>query len=207
IDSKPIPKWIIFFKQFQDFMVLLLLAATLIAGLLGEYVDAIAIIIIVMINGIIGFFQEQRAEQSLEKLKTLSAPLANALRDGKWQKIQTEQLVIGDVVRLSRGNRVPADIRVVQSAGLECDEAVLTGESLPVAKHEKPIIKESLTASDQENMCFKGTLVTRGSALGIVVGTGMQTAMGQIAKLMATTKKTLTPLELKLRELGKVLIV
>lgn len=207
MDQKRLSKWIIFFKQFQDFMVLLLLAATLIAGLLGEYIDAIAIIIIVMINGIIGFFQEQRAEQSLEKLKTLSAPLANVLREESWQKVRAEHLVIGDVVRLSRGNRVPADIRIVHSSGLECDEAVLTGESLPVAKHEQPIMKEPLAASDQENMCFKGTLVTHGSALGIVVGTGMETAMGQIAKLMATTKKTLTPLELKLRELGKVLII
>src|SRR5690625_4117791 len=94
IEEKPLSKWIIFFKQFQDFMVLLLLAATLIAGLLGEYVDAIAIIVIVIINGCIGFFQEQRAERSLEKLKTLSAPLANVLRDESWQKIRAKELVI-----------------------------------------------------------------------------------------------------------------
>lgn len=207
VEEQKLSRWIIFFKQFQDFMVLLLLAATLIAGLLGEYIDAIAIIIIVLINGLIGFFQENRAESSLEKLKSLSAPLANVFREGAWQKIPAEQLVIGDVVRLSRGNRVPADIRVVKATGLECDEAVLTGESLPVAKFEQPIAAVDLPASDQENMCFKGTLVTNGTGLGIVVGTGMETAMGQIAQLMATTEKTLTPLEIKLRELGKVLII
>lgn len=206
IESKPLSKWIIFFKQFQDFMVLLLLAATLIAGLLGEYIDAIAIIVIVIVNGCIGFFQEFRAEKSLEKLRQLSAPLANVLRDGQWQKVQAEQLVIGDVVRLSRGNRVPADIRVIHSSGLECDEAVLTGESLPVAKQINPLMADSLNPQDQTNMSFKGTLVTSGNALGIVVGTGMQTAMGKIAQLMATTKKVPTPLEIKLRQLGKTLI-
>src|SRR5699024_9038329 len=137
------------------------------------------------------------AEQSLEKLRQLSAPLANVLRDGQWQKVQAEQLVIGDVVRLSRGNRVPADIRIIHSAGLECDEAVLTGESLPVTKQIKPLMADSLNPQDQTTMSFKGTLVTRGNALGIVVGTGMQTAMGKIAQLMATTKKVPTPLEIK----------
>ncbi|HLS06736.1 MAG TPA: HAD-IC family P-type ATPase, partial [Bacillota bacterium] len=206
IEEKPLSKWIIFFKQFQDFMVLLLLAATLIAGLLGEYVDAIAIIVIVIINGCIGFFQEQRAERSLEKLKTLSAPLANVLRDESWQKIRAKELVIGDIVRLSRGNRVPADIRIVQTSSLASDESVLTGESLPVSKHEQTLATKSLPASNQENMCFKGTLITSGSALGIVVGIGMKTEMGKIAQLIATTKKVPTPLEMKLSELGKVLI-
>src|SRR5690625_4509085 len=135
IESKPLSKWIIFFKQFQDFMVLVLLAATLIAGLLGEYIDAIAIIIIVLVNGFIGFFQEQKAEKSLEKLKELSAPIANVLRDGEWRKVPSRELVVGDVIRVNSGDRISADVRIVQSNSLETEESTLTGESLPVPKH------------------------------------------------------------------------
>lgn len=205
--DKGTSKWLIFIKQFQDFMVLILLAATLIAGLLGEFIDAIAIMVIVLINGFIGFFQEQKAEKSLEKLKELSAPIAHVLRDGVWKKIPSQEIVVGDVVRLSSGDRVPADVRMVTSNGLETEESALTGESLPVMKHATAIHKDQLEPQDQVNMGFKGTLVTKGSGVGIVVRTGMQTVMGQIATLMASTKKVMTPLEHKLAELGKVLIV
>jgi len=200
-------KWLIFLKQFQDFMTIVLLVATLIAGLLGEYIDAIAIMIIVFVNGGIGFFQEQKAENSLEKLKELSAPMADVLRDGKWEKIPSKEIVIGDVVRVNSGDRVPADIRITKSNSMEAEESALTGESLPVAKHEFVITKDGLEAQDQVNMGFMGTLVTRGSGVGIVVGTGMNTVMGQIASLMTQTKKVMTPLERKLAELGKLLIV
>lgn len=200
-------KWIIFLKQFQDFMVLVLLAATLIAGMLGEYVDAIAIMVIVLVNGFIGYFQEQKAEKSLEKLKELSAPIATVLRDQKWEKITSRELVIGDIVKVNSGDRVPADIRIVKSNSLETEESALTGESLPVMKHATAIMRDDLDAGDQVNMGFMGTLVTRGSGIGIVVGTGMNTVMGQIASLMSNTKKIPTPLERKLAELGKILIV
>ncbi|MCC2251919.1 calcium-translocating P-type ATPase, SERCA-type [Virgibacillus sp. AGTR] len=200
-------KWLIFLKQFQDFMVLVLLAATLVAGLLGEYIDAIAIMIIVLVNGCIGYFQEQKAEKSLEKLKELSAPMANVLRNQKWSKIPSKQVVVGDVVRVASGDRIPADIRIVQSSSLETEESALTGESLPVMKHATAIRKDKLDAQDQVNMGFMGTLVTRGSGVGIVVGTGMDTVMGQIASLMVNTKKVMTPLERKLSELGKILII
>ncbi|GAB4072412.1 calcium-translocating P-type ATPase, SERCA-type [Barrientosiimonas marina] len=199
-------RWLIFLKQFQDFMVLVLLAATLIAGMLGEYVDAIAIIIIVLVNGILGYFQEQRAEKSLDKLKEMAAPVATVLRDGTWQKVLSQDLVAGDVVRVSSGDRVPADIRVTQANHLETEESALTGESLPVMKHASPISKDQLEAQDQVNMGFMNTIVTRGNGTGIVVGTGMRTVMGQIASLMTQTKKTTTPLEHKLAELGKILI-
>ncbi|WP_284139896.1 calcium-translocating P-type ATPase, SERCA-type [Virgibacillus sp. LDC-1] len=204
--SKKVSKGLIFLKQFQDFMVLVLLAATLIAGMLGEYIDAIAIMVIVLINGFIGYFQEQKAENSLEKLKELSAPMANVLREGKWEKIASKDVVTGDVVRVYSGDRIPADIRIVQSNGMETEESALTGESLPVAKHATAISSDDLDPQDQLNMGFKGTMVTRGHAIGIVVGTGMHTVMGQIASLMASTKKVPTPLERKLAELGKILI-
>ncbi|HLR62176.1 MAG TPA: calcium-translocating P-type ATPase, SERCA-type [Lentibacillus sp.] len=204
--EKKVSKWLIFLKQFQDFMVLVLLAATLIAGMLGEYVDAIAIMIIVLVNGFLGYFQEQKAEKSLAKLKEMSAPVATVLRDGKWEKLPSQEVVVGDVVRLNSGDRIPADIRITQSSSLETEESALTGESLPVMKHATSITKDKLDAQDQVNMGFMSTLVTRGSGTGIVVGTGMNTVMGQIASLLVKTKKTTTPLEHKLAELGKILI-
>nr|WP_255639798.1 calcium-translocating P-type ATPase, SERCA-type [Aquibacillus saliphilus] len=206
-DGKQPSLFLLFLKQFQDFMVLVLLAATLISGLLGEYVDAIAIMVIVMINGLIGFFQEQKAEKSLAKLKELSAPMANVLRDGKWVKIPSSDVVIGDIVKLSSGDRVSADVRITQSNSLEMEESALTGESLPTAKHANAIQQENMEPADQKNMAFMGTLVTRGSGIGIVVGTGMKTAMGQIADLLVKTEKVATPLERKLAELGKILIL
>lgn len=205
--DKNLSKWLLFIKQFQDFMVLVLLAATLIAGLLGEFIDAIAIMIIVLINGIIGFFQEQKAESSLEKLKDLAAPVATVLREGEWIKIPSKNIVVGDVVRLMSGDRISSDVRLVKSNSLEIEESSLTGESIPVIKHATAIKQNDLDAQDQTNMAFKGTLVTKGSGMGIVVATGMKTVMGQIASLMVKTKKTATPLEIKLAELGKILIV
>ena len=205
--EKPISRWLLLLKQFQDFLILVLLAATLIAGMLGEYIDAIAIMVIVLVNGFIGFFQEQKAEKSLEKLKELSAPVASVLRDGEWMKIPSKEVVVGDVMKITSGDRLTADIRIVKSSGIETEESTLTGESLPVMKHATAITREKLDAQDQVNMAFMGTLVTRGSGIGIVVGTGMDTVMGQIASLMVKTKKMTTPLEHKLAELGKILIV
>lgn len=204
--EKKEPIWILFMKQFQDFMVIILLAATLIAGMLGEYIDAIAIMTIVLLNGFIGFFQEQKAEKSLEKLKELSAPKIRVLREGEWKTIPSEEAVVGDVVKIVTGDRVPADIRIVQSNGLEIEESTLTGESVPVEKTSSPIVEHNITMQDQNNIGFKSTLVTKGNGIGIVIQTGMNTAIGQIASLMEKTEKIMTPLELKLVELGKILI-
>ncbi|GAA0612736.1 calcium-translocating P-type ATPase, SERCA-type [Virgibacillus siamensis] len=206
LTEKEVSRWLIFLKQFQDFMVLVLLAATLIAGVLGEYVDAIAIMVIVLVNGFLGYFQEQKAEKSLAKLKEMSAPVASVMREGEWVKIPSGDVVVGDVVRINSGDRIPADLRLTKSNSMETEESALTGESLPVMKHASAIRKDGLDAQDQVNMGFMGTLVTRGSGVGIVVGTGMNTVMGQIASLMTGTTKTITPLERKLAELGKILI-
>ncbi len=126
---------LLFFSQFKDFMVLILLAATLISGLLGEYIDAIAIIAIVLINGCLGFFQERRAEKSLHALKELSAPQVTVLREGQWSKIPSREIVIGDIIKFSSGDRIGADVRIIESRSLEIEESALTGESLPVSKH------------------------------------------------------------------------
>ncbi|MCA1030011.1 calcium-translocating P-type ATPase, SERCA-type [Bacillus timonensis] len=197
---------LVFLEQFKDFMVLVLLAATLISGLLGEYIDAIAIIAIVLINGFLGFFQERKAEKSLHALKELSAPQVQVFRDKTWLKIPSKEIVVGDIIQFSAGDRIGADTRIIETKSLEIEESALTGESLPVMKYEKPIQGENITLGDQENMAFMGTMVTRGSGVGVVVATGMSTAMGQIADLIQSAETMITPLQRKLEQLGKILI-
>lgn len=197
----------LFLKQFQDFMVLVLLAATLLSGLLGEYVDAIAIIVIVLMNSILGFFQEQKAEKSLAKLKELSAPVAHVLRSGEWKTVPSTDVVVGDIIKLSSGDRIVADMRIINERSLEIEESALTGESVPVNKTANKIDEDHIEFADQYNMAYMGTLVTKGSGLAVVVATGMETVMGQIADLLVNTKAQPTPLERRLESLGKILIV
>jgi Ca2+-transporting ATPase len=198
--------FLLFLAQFKDFMVLVLLAATLVSGLLGEYIDAVAIIAIVIINGFLGFFQERKAEKSLDALKELSAPQVMVKRESNWVKIASSELVIGDIVKFSSGDRISADIRLLESNSLEIEESALTGESLPVQKKIGPITGQNVSLGDQENMAFMGTMVTRGSGVGVVVATGMKTAMGQIADLLQSAQTMVTPLQRKLEQLGKILI-
>ncbi|MDR6124240.1 Ca2+-transporting ATPase [Bacillus sp. SLBN-46] len=197
---------LLFFSQFKDFMVLVLLAATLISGLLGEYIDAIAIIAIVIINGFLGFFQERRAEKSLQALKELSAPQVSVLRDGQWIKIPSKEIVVGDILKFSSGDRIGADVRVIESKSLEIEESALTGESVPVAKHIDSLTNPNPGIGDMENIAFMGTMVTRGSGMGVVMATGMKTAMGQIADLLQSAQSQDTPLQRRLEQLGKILI-
>ncbi|OXS63313.1 Ca2+-transporting ATPase [Bacillus sp. V-88] len=197
---------LLFFSQFKDFMVLVLLAATLISGLLGEYIDAIAIIAIVFINGFLGFFQERKAERSLQALKELSAPQVSVLRDGKWVKIVSKDVIIGDVIRFASGDRIGADVRLIEANNLEIEESALTGESLPVTKSTNPVNGENMSLGDLENMAFMGTMVTRGNGIGVVTSIGMKTAMGQIADMIQNAETMTTPLQRRLEELGKILI-
>ncbi len=198
---------LLFFNQFKDFMVLVLLAATLISGLLGEYIDAIAIIAIIIINSFLGFYQERRAEKSLSALKELSQPQVQVLRNGEWVKVLSRDLVPGDVIKFSSGDRIGADVRVIESRSLEVEESALTGESVPVQKVTDSIKNPNLTLGDMENMGFMGTMVTRGSGVGVVIATGMKTAMGQIADLLQNAESQTTPLQRRLEQLGKILIV
>jgi P-type Ca2+ transporter type 2C len=197
---------LLFFSQFKDFMVLVLLAATLISGLLGEYIDAIAIIAIVLINGVLGFYQERRAEKSLQALKELSAPQVSVLREGKWVKIHSKEIVIGDILKFSSGDRIGADVRIIDSKSLEIEESALTGESVPVTKHIEPLKNPHPGIGDMENIAFMGTMITRGSGAGVVIATGMKTAMGQIADLLQNAEAQETPLQRRLEQLGKILI-
>ncbi|MEH7482866.1 calcium-translocating P-type ATPase, SERCA-type [Neobacillus drentensis] len=197
---------LLFFSQFKDFMVLVLLAATLISGLLGEYIDAIAIIAIVIINGFLGFFQERRAEKSLQALKALSAPQVSVLRDGQWIKIPSKEIVVGDILKFVSGDRIGADVRVIESKSLEIEESALTGESVPVSKHIEILTNPNPGIGDMENIAFMGTMITRGSGIGVVIATGMKTAMGQIADLLQNAEAQDTPLQRRLEQLGKILI-
>ncbi|MFS0778701.1 calcium-translocating P-type ATPase, SERCA-type [Neobacillus sp. 3P2-tot-E-2] len=197
---------LLFFSQFKDFMVLVLLAATLLSGLLGEYIDAIAIIAIVIINGFLGFFQERRAERSLQALKELSAPQVSVLREGQWVKIPSREIVPGDIIKFSSGDRIGADVRIIESRSLEVEESALTGESVPVSKHIDRLKTVNPGIGDMENIAFMGTMITRGSGVGVVIGTGMKTAMGQIADLLQNAQTQETPLQRRLEQLGKILI-
>jgi Ca2+-transporting ATPase len=206
-EGEKVSLWALFFSQFQDFMVLILLVATLISGLLGEYVDAIAILSIIVLNSILGFVQEVKAERSLSALKKLSAPMAKVFRDGQWKRISASLLVPGDMVSVGSGDRVPADLRWIEAAGLMVEESALTGESLPIEKVVEPLTQKDLTLADYRNMSFMGTMVVKGSGVGVIVATGMKTEMGRIAHLIQSTEQNVTPLQRRLEQLGKILIV
>ncbi|WP_040948582.1 calcium-translocating P-type ATPase, SERCA-type [Gorillibacterium massiliense] len=193
--------------QFKDFMVLVLMGATMISGLLGEYLDAITIVAIIVLNGILGFVQEFRAERSLKALKELSAPMAKALRDGKVHHLSAKELVPGDIILLESGDRIPADLRWLEANGVYVEESALTGESLPVSKLTGPLSGPNIPLGDQRNLGFMGTMITRGTATGVVIRTGMDTEMGKIAGLIQETEETETPLQHRLEQLGKILIM
>lgn len=194
-------------SQFTDTMVLVLLGATVISGLVGNMADAITIMAIVIINALLGFIQEYRAERSLDEIKKMASPYALVLRDGQRRKVPAAELVPGDVVYLEAGDKVPADLRLVAVSNLEIDEAALTGESIPVSKQFHTVLPASTPLADQTNMAFMGTAVTRGRGIAVVVETGMRTVMGQIAQMISETKPAPTPLQIKLDQLGKMLII
>lgn len=197
----------LFLNQFKDFMVLILAGATLVSGMLGEYLDSITIIAIILLNGVLGFIQEFRAERSLSALKQLSAPTAKVMRSGTVTHIPAKQLVPGDIVLLESGDRVPADIRWVETNSCYVEESTLTGESVPVSKHHQRISEAELPLGDQKNIGFMGTMVTRGTGKGVVIRTGMDTEMGNIAHLIENTETMDTPLQHRLEQLGKMLII
>jgi Ca2+-transporting ATPase len=197
--------WQLVLSQFKDFLVLLLLASALISMFIGEWVDAAAIMAIVTINAILGVLQEWRAEQSLQALKRMAAPSAVVIREGHQQTIASEELVPGDLVVLSAGNHVPADMRLIESANLSIQEASLTGESTPVSKNASAVFDADMPLGDRTNSAFMGTLVTYGRGEGIVTATGMYTQFGLIAKMLSAVTTEETPLQRRLAELGRVL--
>lgn len=183
-EKKKRPVWMSFFAQFKDFMILVLIAAAIISGIAGDVTDTIIILVIVLLNAVVGFVQEYRAEKAMEALKKIASLQARVLRDGKPVDIASSELVPGDMVLLDAGNVVPADMRLTETHSLLIDESSLTGESVPVEKKETTLSEENIQIGDRLNMAFKTSLITNGRAKGIVIATGMQTEIGSIAKML-----------------------
>ncbi len=196
----------LFLGQFKDFMVMVLMVATLISGLLGEIADAVTILAIILINAVLGFVQEYKAERSMESLRSLAAPEANVLRNGTGLKIPASELVPGDIVMIEAGDRIPADIRWLKTSNIRIEESALTGESQPVAKFSQELNDEYTPIADRKNMGFMGTVVVNGRGIGIVTATGMDTEMGIIAGMIQEVKDEETPLQKRLAQLGKWLV-
>ncbi|HEX6292060.1 MAG TPA: calcium-translocating P-type ATPase, SERCA-type [Herpetosiphonaceae bacterium] len=197
--------WALLVEQFRNVLVLILLVATALSAFLGHGVEAVVIAIIVLFAVLLGFVQEYRAERAIEALRELAAPTATVLRDGDEIEVPARDLVPGDVILLRTGDRVPADARLIEAVNLQIEEAALTGESLPVPKHTKPLVDERLTVGDRTNMIYSGTIVTYGRGQALVVATGMQTEFGRITGMLQTVETGRTPLQENLDRVGKAL--
>jgi Ca2+-transporting ATPase len=204
--APPEPWWRRLARQFADLLIWILIAAAIISGMLGEWLDAVAILAIVVLNGILGFVQEGRAEQALAALRKLSSPRAKVIRDGRPQNIEAANLVPGDRVDLEAGDRIPADVRLIHTAGFRTEEAALTGESVPADKDQDEVLEPGAPLGDRVNMGYMGTTAVAGSAAAVVVATGMATEIGHIAGLLQRHGIEQTPLQRRLAELGKMLL-
>ncbi len=196
------PWWRLLLHQFTDPLIYILLAAAIITLLLRDYTDTGVILAVVVLNAVIGFTQEYRAHQAMRALQKLSAPKAEVLRDGRAREIASREVVPGDIVLLTSGARVPADLRLTDARHLEVDESMLTGESTTVRKDAHAVIEGTPVAGDQINMAFLGTIVARGRARGVAVRTGPATELGRIAAAVRELGPTATPLQLKMERLG-----
>jgi Ca2+-transporting ATPase len=206
LTEKPRPSFIsLVLAQLKGFVVILLIVASIISAILGEWIDASAIMAIVILNAILGVVQESRAEEALAALKKMAAPDAQVLRDGKRVTVPALQLVPGDIVFLETGNFVPADMRLIESVNLRVDESALTGESVPVEKNALRTVAVDSTIGDRKNTAFMGTVISYGRGKGVVVSTGMHTQLGLIATMLSAVEDEETPLQRRLDQLGKTL--
>jgi len=197
-ERERVTPWEIFFNQFRDVFVIMLLAATAISVAIGETVDAATIAAIVVLNAVVGFVQEYRSEKAIEAMKKLTAPKARVLRDGKETVIPAKEVVPGDILLLEAGDRIAADARLLEIVELKANEAVLTGESTPVEKSLEPL-PEDTPVSDRRNMVFMGTHIIYGRGKAVVTATGMNTEFGKIAEMVQTVEEKETPLKLRSR--------
>ncbi len=200
-----------FISQFKDFMIIILLIAALISGVLSfiqntnDYTDSIIIVSIVIFNAIIGVLQESKAEKMVDALKKISSPTCKVKRNGKISTLQTKDLVPGDIILIENGNIVPADCRIISTSNFKVDESALTGETTQIEKDSDVILQEKIPLGDMQNMAFSSTITVSGHAEAIVVATGMNTNVGKIANMLMEDNRTLTPLQLKLADVGKKL--
>ena len=197
--------WSIFWEQFTSVLVLVLIAAAIVSLILGDYEDAVVILLIVVLNAVLGFRQEYNAEKAMAALKQLAVPIVRVRREGRVDEVSATEIVPGDVVMLEAGNLVPADLRLLVSVNLQIEEASLTGESVPVEKDAELVYSGNTALGDRRNMAYMGTTVTYGRGEGVVTNTGMATELGHIADLLQTVEHEATPLQKKLDRLGKVL--
>lgn len=202
-EAPPRSSWQLLLAQFKGMLILVLLGAALLAGAIGDTKDAAVILIVVMINALLGFYQEYRAERSLAALKRTLAPEAKVRRDGQNRMLPAERLVPGDLVLLDAGDRVPADGRLVTAHNLEVDESSLTGESHTIGKQTAALAKKRIPLAQRSNMLYMNTTITRGRAEIVVTDTGMETEMGRLAGMLASTGESPTPLQIQLNRLGK----
>ena len=198
--------WKRFGRQFADLLIWILICAALISGVLGEWVDAIAILAIVLLNGLLGFVQEGRADDALLALRNLSSPQARVIREGQLRNIAAKDLVPGDRIELETGDRVPADVRLIGAAGFRVEEAALTGESVPSDKDHRVVLNEEVPLGERLNMAYMGTSVSAGTASALVIATGMNTEIGHIAGMLEQQEIEQTPLQRRLSQLGKTLL-
>jgi len=206
-EKPPPPLWRLVVDQFKSFVVLLLVAASVVSLALGDDVEAVAILVIVLLNAVISIVQESRAGASLAALKRLAAPEARVVRGGAPHNVPARDLVPGDLVLLEAGNFVPADVRLIESVNLCIDEAALTGESVPVEKRAALVLEREIPLGDRKNTAFMGTVVTKGRGGGVVVATGAHTQIGLIAEMISAVEFEETPLQKRLDELGRSLSV
>jgi magnesium-transporting ATPase (P-type) len=195
-----------FFKHFHDLLVYILLAAAVVTAGLGHWVDTGVILAVVLVNAVIGFIQEGKAEQALESIREMLSLHANARRSGQWLGVEAEDLVPGDVVRLRSGDRVPADLRLIEAVNLRIEESALTGESVPTEKDTKSSVRDA-SLGDRHGMAYSGTMVSVGRGLGVVVATGPTTELGRINKMIADVETLATPLTRQMNRFGKILAV
>lgn len=199
--------WQILLGQFADFMILVLVAAAVISGIVGQLEDTLAIFAIVLLNAVIGTVQEYRAERAVAALRQMAAPMVQVLRDHTQRAIPASELVPGDIVVIEAGDVVPADLRLLETVELKIDEAALTGESQAVSKRSEPLLEEYLPLGDRLNMAYKGTLVASGHGKALVVTTGMATELGKIATLLGEQQGVKTPLQKRLARFGRLLAI
>lgn len=194
-----------FLSQLKDVMIYILIIAAIISAFLGEISDALIILLVIIINAVIGVIQESKAEKALDALKELSTPKALVKRDGSLKEILSEDIVPGDIVIIDAGRYIPGDLRLIDTANLKIEESAFTGESVPSEKDASFLPDKEIPIGDQNNMAFMSTLATYGRGVGVVVGTGMNTEIGKIAKMIEQEENDETPLQKKLSELGKIL--
>jgi Ca2+-transporting ATPase len=203
---KKVPPVVVFLRQFLSPLIYVLLAATVISFVMASVIDAVVILVVLLLNAVIGYVQETRAERAMEALIQMAAPRANVQRDGKVEVLPARQIVPGDILMLETGEKVPADARLIEVSNLKVNEATLTGESMPVEKSTEPV-GENVSVAERKNLVYMGTIITYGRARAVVVSTGMSTEIGRIASAIQEVKPEKTPLQKSIGKLSQYLVV